>query len=285
MKGGVYMKFTVDIIEKNKIDQNQTKYYALEIKINKQLYSFDFEDMKVKKDLLKLRNQIDIILGYKQLKEIYEDITIENLDKIIDFQVKNDDECSECELKYDYCYDCVISNNNDFVRRYLAKEYKLRNIKDRDFEADLKRIKNIHDSFEGCKPYCKYKEKNCFECAIICDSPLEQLFYIGILKKVLESDLKLQVPIDVDGKILDNKEKNINKLLTVVDFYIEKDNKKLCIYTDGFNYHERTQKQAMRDRNIDRTLQEKGYTVLRYTTKEVQDNIDNITQSIVNMIL
>ncbi len=62
--------------------------------------------------------------------------------------------------------------------------------------------------------------------------------------------------------------------------YIDKRGKRLCIYTDGHTYHERTQYQAQRDRNIDRTLQELGYQVLRYTGKEINENIDKVVGDI-----
>jgi len=43
------------------------------------------------------------------------------------------------------------------------------------------------------------------------------------------------------------------------DFYIEKRNVKLCIYTYGHTYHERTEEQVQRDKRIDRKLQELGF--------------------------
>ena len=49
--------------------------------------------------------------------------------------------------------------------------------------------------------------------------------------------------------------------------------RKLCVYTDGHTYHERTEEQAQRDKRIDRKLQELGFQVLRYTGKEVNDTI------------
>ena len=57
-----------------------------------------------------------------------------------------------------------------------------------------------------------------------------------------------------------------------MDFFIENKQTKLCVYTDGHSYHERTEDQAKRDRNIDRKLQELGFQVLRYTGKEVNEN-------------
>lgn len=88
--------------------------------------------------------------------------------------------------------------------------------------------------------------------------------------------------ITKEGKIYDDIDKvNKNNILTIPDFYLDKEDQKLCLYTDGFTYHERTEKQAIRDRNIDRELQKMGFEVMRYTTKEVRNNIEDIISSII----
>ncbi|MDB9755820.1 endonuclease domain-containing protein [Winogradskyella sp.] len=55
---------------------------------------------------------------------------------------------------------------------------------------------------------------------------------------------------------------------------------KLCVYTDGHTYHERTEEQAQRDKRIDRKLQELGFQALRYTGKDVNENTDIIVKEI-----
>lgn len=64
----------------------------------------------------------------------------------------------------------------------------------------------------------------------------------------------------------------------------EKRGIKLCVYTDGHSYHERTEEQAQRDRNIDRKLQELGYQVLRYTGKDIHEKMDKIINEIKNWL-
>jgi very-short-patch-repair endonuclease len=86
--------------------------------------------------------------------------------------------------------------------------------------------------------------------------------------------------ISIEGKSYNNPQNNFKDVLTVVDFFIEKRGVKLCVYTDGHSYHERTEDQATRDRNIDRKLQELGFQVLRYTGKEVNENIGKILTDI-----
>ena len=71
-----------------------------------------------------------------------------------------------------------------------------------------------------------------------------------------------------------------SKILTIPDFYVETEDKKICIYTDGHTYHERTEYQAVRDRSIDRELQNLGYIVLRYTTSEINQKIDETVENI-----
>jgi very-short-patch-repair endonuclease len=68
--------------------------------------------------------------------------------------------------------------------------------------------------------------------------------------------------------------------MTIPDFYIEIGNKKICIYADGHTYHERTEEQALRDRNIDRELQNLGFIVLRFTGKEIRERMENVIETI-----
>lgn len=43
----------------------------------------------------------------------------------------------------------------------------------------------------------------------------------------------------------------------------------LAVECDGHDFHERTKDQAARDRSRDRALQERGYTVFRFTGREI----------------
>ena len=73
---------------------------------------------------------------------------------------------------------------------------------------------------------------------------------------------------------------NFDNLLTIPDFYIETEQIKLCIYADGHTYHERTENQALRDKNIDRMLQKLGFKVLRYTGKEIRQDCEQVVLNI-----
>ncbi|MGM0409827.1 MAG: hypothetical protein ACQEQF_03610 [Bacillota bacterium] len=122
----------------------------------------------------------------------------------------------------------------------MFREYKIRNIEYRDFEKDLNKLEDKLNNYEGCQEYCKYELEKCFNCALICQSSLKQKFYIEALNHGLGSKIKLQMVINKQAKIYNNIKKVDRKdILTISDFYLEKEDKKLCLYTDGFTYHER----------------------------------------------
>jgi hypothetical protein len=133
---------------------------------------------------------------------------------------------------------------------------------------------------------CTYKlTHKCKECLFILQSPLERKLYLELSKSYL--NFQTQYPlnwlgqnISIEGKTYGDIQNNFKEVLTVVDFYIEKRQTKLCIYTDGHSYHERTEEQAIRDRSIDRKLQELGFVVLRYPGKEVKENPAKIINEI-----
>lgn len=133
---------------------------------------------------------------------------------------------------------------------------------------------------------CSYKLTNkCKVCLFTLQSPLERQLFLGLSNAFIA--FQTQYPlnwrgqnISIEGKTYEDPINNFKEVLTVVDFYIEKKQTKLCVYTDGHSYHERTEEQAQHDRNIDRKLQELGFQVLRYTGKDVKENIEQIIEEI-----
>lgn len=58
-----------------------------------------------------------------------------------------------------------------------------------------------------------------------------------------------------------------------VDFFIPAPNGEgLVIECDGHDFHERTKRQAKRDRSRDRAFQQAGYTVFRFTGSEIYND-------------
>lgn len=132
---------------------------------------------------------------------------------------------------------------------------------------------------------CKFKMQACIECVFTLQSPIERLLFLSMKENNIY--FKTQYGINWKGqhvatfdRSFDDPNYNFKGVLTVVDFYIESHGKKLCVYTDGHTYHERTEDQAIHDRTIDRKLQELNFKVLRYTGKEVNESIDKVIKEI-----
>lgn len=143
---------------------------------------------------------------------------------------------------------------------------------------DARDIKNEIECTYECKE-CDLKMKECYRCCKVCQSPLEQ----ALLKALVRNNIsvELQLRINKDNTISHFPEPvEPDKILTIPDFYVETETKKICIYTDGHTYHERTEYQAVRDRSIDRELQNLGYVVLRYTTSEINQKLDETVKNI-----
>ena len=151
---------------------------------------------------------------------------------------------------------------------------------------DKAKIIDEHYKTDELCQNCNYKlTYKCKECLFVLQSPLERKLYLELSKSYIK--FQTQYPlnwygqnISIEGKTYGDSENNFKEVLTVVDFYIEKKHIKLCVYTDGHTYHERTEEQAQKDRNIDRKLQELGFQVLRYTGKEVKENCGKIIADI-----
>lgn len=149
------------------------------------------------------------------------------------------------------------------------------------------KIDTAHKTDLFCKS-CEYKmTHNCVTCLFELQSPLERKLFLELRKANIYFQAQYGLnwhgqTVSVSDKSYAHPTNNFKDVLTVVDFYIEKKGIKLCVYTDGHTYHERTEEQAQRDRNIDRKLQELGFLVLRYTGKDVHENPDRIIGDIKN---
>lgn len=134
---------------------------------------------------------------------------------------------------------------------------------------------------ELCKE-CKYKLTSfCSICLFTLDSPLERKLFVALHQEGIY--FTPQYPLDWNGKKAsqdDSSKTGFSNLLTKVDFFIEKNGTRLCVYTDGHTYHERTEEQATRDKNIDRKLQDFGFKVLRYTGKEINEQLPKVVSEI-----
>lgn len=149
------------------------------------------------------------------------------------------------------------------------------------FKCTIKEAQEIRkkiDRDSDCKD-CELKLKECYRCCNVCESPLERDLLKALVKNNIEVELQLR--INKDNTVSHFPEPvDPENILTIPDFYLESDNKKICIYTDGHTYHERTEYQAVRDRSIDRELQNLGYVVLRFTTSEIRNGLSKVIKVI-----
>lgn len=147
-----------------------------------------------------------------------------------------------------------------------------------DHAQEIKKFWDNKSNWKMCNA-CNFKWKECFNCVIKTDSPLERDLLLELRKN--DVVVVMQRRFNKDGSHYDfPKEIDFDNILTIPDFYIEEGDFKLCIYADGHTYHNRTEKQALRDRNIDRELQRLGFTVLRYTGQEIRKDCALVVENI-----
>ena len=143
---------------------------------------------------------------------------------------------------------------------------------------DARYIKEKNDKNPECRN-CDLKMKECYRCCQVCESPLERNLLKALTRNGITTELQLR--INKDNTISHFPEPvDKTKILTIPDFYVETEEKKICIYIDGHTYHERTEYQAVRDRSIDRELQNLGYVVLRFTTSEINQKLEYVVKEI-----
>ncbi len=111
----------------------------------------------------------------------------------------------------------------------------------------------------------------------VCESPIEEL----LCKKLIGNYIPFlqQVVITHDGKLYLKNAPKQNRL-TVPDFFIPFPSNMVAIYCDGHEFHNKTAAQVTRDRRIDRTLQSWNLRVLRFTAKEIYNNINRCIEEI-----
>jgi len=210
------------ILQERKIfrGHNENKFSeSFLIQIEEKNQKWDLSHITYRKDLIKFRNELNDVLGFKEIAEKF-DCSIEQAEKISDYQ-ESEKICENCSQKNLVCFDCIHT----------------------------------------------------------CQSPLEQKLYVALKNANIDSELQRRIRKDGTGY---SKEFQVDRktILTLPDFYIETSNKRICIYADGHTYHERTEYQALRDRNIDRELQNLGFVCLRFTGKEIRENIEKVIETI-----
>lgn len=152
-------------------------------------------------------------------------------------------------------------------------------------EEQEKKLEKYYKTDSLCNG-CKHKLTNhCVTCVFILQSPLERKMFVALNNAYMS--FTPQYPIDIKGKRsftysdqLPNAPVNKKNVLTTPDFFFEKGERKLCVYADGESYHKGNPEQHAKDKIINKKLQDFGYTVLRYTGKQINENMDNIIKEI-----
>ncbi|SIN65407.1 endonuclease domain-containing protein [Algoriphagus halophilus] len=151
-------------------------------------------------------------------------------------------------------------------------------------EEDSTKLQFAFDNDPLCTN-CSFKMKYCKVCFTELQSPLERKLFLALKKTPIYFEVQFGISrsgknIHTKNRSYDHPTDNFKEVLTIADFFINQGDQKLCIYTDGHTYHERTEEQALKDRNIDRQLQQMGYNVLRYTGKEINESLDKVVSEI-----
>ena len=110
-----------------------------------------------------------------------------------------------------------------------------------------------------------------------CDSPLEVAFIVGFLSYATDETLGWSLitnPEHFDGQV------NIDKYK--IDFVIRdsEEKVKIAIELDGHTYHEKTENQAVNDRTRDRTLIRKGWKLLRFHRREIEQDLEGCIKQV-----
>lgn len=191
--------------------------------------------------------------------------------------------------KYSYWNKSIVVEREEILSLKIRLESMLNELSTSEIlkipEDKANEIDDAYKKDSLCRNCTLKYTQNCITCLFTLESPLERKLFLALKNQNIK--FQPQIAIDWSGNIIydyTRETHGFKNILTVVDFFFQKRNLTLCVYTDGHTYHERTEEQAQRDRNIDRKLQSLGYTVLRYTGKEINENINKITQEIQSWI-
>lgn len=121
----------------------------------------------------------------------------------------------------------------------------------------------------------------------LCQTPIEK--YLAVFLLDLSQQWQSVYNLN-DLRVLPQQEVELERHKYRVDFLIEvtppndDDTKYIVVECDGHAYHERTKEQAQRDKERDRRFTRAGYTVLRFTGRELYRDPRKCYQEITKMV-
>jgi len=127
----------------------------------------------------------------------------------------------------------------------------------------------------------------------LCDSPIEELFATAFLFCNAMRNDPVAVISDKSETTKDGRRWFIEPQVTLlgarVDFligvYPKVDGQFVIVECDGHDFHERTPKQAARDRSRDRAFQAAGYKIFRFTGTEIHRKPSECARDVVKELL
>ena len=123
-------------------------------------------------------------------------------------------------------------------------------------------------------------------------SPIERLFYVefqNFTKSPLSCDNGVSPDCRLDYVVTPQSNVSFRGKKYVVDFeimavdYNTETNWSFVIECDGFEYHS-SKEQMSKDYERERALQEKGYTVIRFTGSEINENPEKCVNTTIRII-
>jgi ferredoxin len=281
------MGVKVRIVKKTHADGREIGF-ALELETKGRFGSLPIQSIELgRKELLALRKEIDHAIGLTELTSKLE-VSTEQALKIVE---KHSSYwlCRSCELYMKECFDCVLTYTDpvdNYVFRSLASDGLSKPEIVRKIAEFGEEIRREHETHKDCgfnfnnwrDGQCSEKNERCLDCLYTCESPLERTLFMALV--VSYRDIELQKRIYKDGRLESHPQPiDLSSVMTIPDFYLEANGKKICIYADGFSYHNK-EREMLRDRRIDRELQKLGFVTLRFPTKDITENLRDAVESI-----
>ncbi len=105
------------------------------------------------------------------------------------------------------------------------------------------------------------------------ESPLEKKIGFELIKEAIPFLVQYEIKADFP------KQKS-KRVVSKPDFLILSISNPIAIFCDSFRYHQRKKDQILKDKRIDRKLQQMGFTVIRFSEEEINRNLKGCIEEI-----
>jgi len=132
------------------------------------------------------------------------------------------------------------------------------------------------------KESIKHTDDYFYHCANACESPIEQLMIAEIFAIGMRDGINNGKPFD---RFCPQYKVGVYRIDIALFLELGSNSYKLAIECDGHDYHERTEKQARRDKKKDRYLQSQGWLIARFTGSEIYKNPCKCLEKAIDMVI